>query len=1147
MNFFVVNKQKTRIILSLLCGISTLQTYAQGTDKFVKSLERNKRDNEPAQVVFTEDASYTTKDADLVLSKYLSLNDPAVKLEKANTVTTKHNLTTTRYQQWYQGHKVADGVYVMLCKDDHVRSLSGNFYKIKEGLSATSALNRDATFDLALQFTGAETYMWQDNQREAFLKAQFHKPDTSYLPAGELVWIEDHRTGTETRTDGKLHLAYCFDIYASKPLSRQLVYVDANTGKILFRNSIIKHTAATGHSLYSGVIPFQTAHTSSPYILYDSTRGNGVHTMNMNHGTDYGTATEFTSAANTWPNSIADTAALDAQWAAEKVYDYWDSVQNRLSWDNMNSILTQYVHFNTSYDNAFWDGTEMTYGDGSGLAGGGFLPLVSLDVTAHEIGHGVCQATANLNYEGESGGMNEGFSDCWGATIENWANPHEVDAVPKQVWKIGEEIGGGNPLRSMDAPKLQGQPDTYEGINWVTTIGCVPNGGNDECGVHTNSGILNHWYYILVHGASGTNDNGNSYSVTGIGFAEGADILYQTELLLVPTSQYYDCRAASLEATATLFGPCSPEFIAVTNAWYAVGVGPAFLPCTPQIGFVHVATHVSENAPDTACNASHVLNIPIKPLGLPITGGTASLTVNVTAGTAIAGKDYALPVDPSFTFAPGDTTTKILPVTIYDNGAVNDDKYLVLGYTLNAMGSDAIVSPTNAHDTLFISNDDKTPELGHMGYYQIGDSMVQSNLTSAFRSANRTDHSQFLILANELAASGILPNEPITQLAFKVAVKNSTIPYPAYTVSMANTLVGDLDTGFVTSGFTTVYSANYTTFIGWDSLDFTTPFVWDGTSNVAVNVCFTNTGLSSAGNDKMDGYTGAVTVTAYTTSNSPTVDGCTLGYNPMQTSTARPIIRFKQTVPPSRIETVAHTTRSWNVNAGQEVYFYAPVDTGLMMCLKNPSADLGCVNTTLTAEGTGFTPFPFAPGVNRSFREFSMTPTTNVATTTYKATLYFTNTEMGSTAATVTYIIKTDAATDADISAANTVAVTPALSYGADYVGFTGDFTGFSRFFLVDGFVSGIPSVTAGDGADFRVDNNPFHGNINISYTSLIYSSGTLALFDVLGQKVLSVNADFSAGKHTLSINVPAGLAQGTYILRITTPEQQFTTRLTRE
>ena len=138
----------------------------------------------------------------------------------------------------------------------------------------------------------------------------------------------------------------------------------------------------------------------------------------------------------------------------------------------------------------------MTYGDGATR----FRPLTSLDVVGHEIGHAVCEKTANLTYANESGAMNEGLSDIWGASIEAYAvgtlGFTSGGVKAKSTWLIGEEIDKVQvALRSMSDPKSLGQPAYYKGVNWYTGTG-------DNGGVHTNSGVLNHWFYILTVGKS---------------------------------------------------------------------------------------------------------------------------------------------------------------------------------------------------------------------------------------------------------------------------------------------------------------------------------------------------------------------------------------------------------------------------------------------------------------------------------------------------------------------------------------------------------------------------------------------------------------------------------------------------------------------
>jgi hypothetical protein len=197
----------------------------------------------------------------------------------------------------------------------------------------------------------------------------------------------------------------------------------------------------------------------------------------------------------------------------------------------------------------------MTYGDGD--AAHGKKPLTAIDVCGHEITHGLTSFTANLNYSNESGAMNEGFSDIFGTAIEFYGRPENAD------WIIGKDFYA---IRSMSNPNAFSDPDTYKGTYWYT-------GTSDNGGVHTNSGVLNYWFYLLSMGGSGTNDKGTAFNVSGITINKAAAIAYKTLTeYLIPTSQYADARRLSIKAAETLYGVGSPEATQTTNAWIAVGV-----------------------------------------------------------------------------------------------------------------------------------------------------------------------------------------------------------------------------------------------------------------------------------------------------------------------------------------------------------------------------------------------------------------------------------------------------------------------------------------------------------------------------------------------------------------------------------------------
>ncbi len=1127
--------QSVFLLATLFVAFPAAVAQQSSADK-VQSIERNKLDNTPKTIVFNTAAGWQTGQEQALFSQYLSLGAEGKMLLK-NETTTKMGITTARYSQYYKGLNVVHGEFILVSRAGNIQYAQGNFYDIKHELNATPGITEGIALGYALEHIGAQKYMWQVPGMEAHIQQLYHRADTSYLPHGKLVWIED-LTGAEGNRE--LKLAWVFDVYAHTPRSRQMIYVDANTGKILHTNNLIQHSSASNKSKYSGVVPFKTAHVGSNYVLYDSTRGNGVYTMSANFQTDLSATIDITSTSNNWPRSTSDTQAIDAHWGAEMVYDYWKNVQGRLSYDGLDGQLLSYIHLNDpstsgGYDNAYWDGAEMNYGDGTGLAAGGLTPVVALDVAAHEIGHGVCGATCNLDYNRESGAMNEGFSDCWAATIEDYANPHETDAVAKQTWKIGEEVQGGTPLRNMDNPLLESDPATYGGTNWQdpSTTACVTpsSATNDNCYVHTNSGVLNHWYYLVVVGGSGTNDLGTAYSVNAIGFTAGAAILYQTELTLTNTSNYADCRTASINAATVLYGACSLEAQSITNAWHAVGIGAAFTPCTPQIGFATPRLNTTENSGSAACPSSRTVNIGLKAFGTAISGGSPIVNVFAASGTAVSGLDYTLS-GTSLTFTPGDTSTHYATLTLFDNGTVHDNKTLNLAFTMSAGGSTATISPTN--DTMFINiyNDDSVPLTGGIEYHTLNvGTAVTSNITSCFPGSNRKAHPEYLLMASELTAAGVRPGVPISQIAFTITTKNSTAAFSNYAVGMLNTTVTDLSAGYVNTSMT--YSGNHTTHVGTDSIDFTTSFVWDGTSNVAVEMCYGPNSSAFSANDLMSAVTpGTASITIVNSSTSGSASsGCSLTSSTASLNTTRPVMRFKQVVPPAYIDTLLSSTRTWNVKSNTEVYFYNPTSGNLIAGLNSETNDLGCVSATVSGAGDGFTAASFSSG-NRSLKEITITPTSNGPITTYAGTIYMTNQELSGVAPATLYLLKTSATTDAGINTGNTVTVTPTLITGSTYMGFTGTFTGFGRYMLVTQPFCPLPVVGPITGGTTVCVG----GTLTLSDTSTggVWSSTAPGLAGITtGGVVTGITPGIDTIKYTKTNS--CGTASASLILTITT------------
>ncbi len=263
--------------------------------------------------------------------------------------------------------------------------------------------------------------------------------------------------------------------------------------------------------------------------------------------------------------------AVDVHWGMEKTYDFYLNALNRNSYDGNGSVIKQYVNPLLLNGNAGYPNNAsalsspyniMSYGMGDGVT---MKPLVGLDVEGHEFTHLVVGNNGNggLTYQGESGALNESFADIFGTCVEFYSgvNPD---------WNIGEDVMIGQPyMRSMSNPNGGQQPDTYNGQYWVN-----PSSSQDNGGVHTNSGVQNFWFYLLCQGGSGTNDLGNSYSVTGIGIAQARQIAYRNLVTyLSPNATHLDAYNGSLQAAQDLYGNPSAQYTAVRQAWYAVGIG----------------------------------------------------------------------------------------------------------------------------------------------------------------------------------------------------------------------------------------------------------------------------------------------------------------------------------------------------------------------------------------------------------------------------------------------------------------------------------------------------------------------------------------------------------------------------------------------
>lgn len=242
-------------------------------------------------------------------------------------------------------------------------------------------------------------------------------------------------------------------------------------------------------------------------------------------------------------------------------FDFYLKIYARNSIDGAGLGLVSSVHYGQNYDNAFWDGKQMVYGDGDGKL---FVEFTkSLDVTGHELTHGVTQYTANLDYQGQSGALNESVSDVFGSLIKQY---HLGQTADQADWLIGADLLApgvkGTALRSMKAPgTAYDDPNLGKDPQPATMDGYV-NTQDDDGGVHINSGIPNHAFYLAATGIGGS------------AWEKAGKVWYDTLTggKLASSADFSAFATATINTATSLYGANSPEVNAVRGAWDGVKV-----------------------------------------------------------------------------------------------------------------------------------------------------------------------------------------------------------------------------------------------------------------------------------------------------------------------------------------------------------------------------------------------------------------------------------------------------------------------------------------------------------------------------------------------------------------------------------------------
>ncbi len=484
------------------------------------------------------------------------------QMKVAKKQTDEIGFNHYHFQQYYKNLKVVYGEFIVHQNaEGFTQSANGRLIKGLK-LGNTPSLSESQGLTYALGYMNANKYLWQNPSMESELKRTEKNEKATYYPKGELVYAPGDIDGSYNAAEYKL--AWHFKVYTDDPaVTAKSVYVDALTGKVIRHSDIAMNcSGGSGASGFNNNVTISTQLSGGSYRSLNDCQTTQIFVYNCNRGS--ASNTFYTDADNAW----TDASAVQAQWGAAQVYSYYNSQHSRQSWNGANADMVTYNNAvygspTPTANNACWGcfGNNTIFGAGNSTAATD--DWNTDDIMGHEFTHGVTQASANLDYNKESGGLNESYSDIFGEMVESWAEGN-CDYL------VGGDRGA---IRSFITPKSYGQPDTYLGTNWFSTTGCTPTGNNDNCGVHTNSGVQNKWFYLLSEGGSGTNDFGTTYNITGITRFKARLIAYRALTMYeTSTSAYIDARAATLHAAIDLYGGCSAEAIAVGDAWHAVGV-----------------------------------------------------------------------------------------------------------------------------------------------------------------------------------------------------------------------------------------------------------------------------------------------------------------------------------------------------------------------------------------------------------------------------------------------------------------------------------------------------------------------------------------------------------------------------------------------
>lgn len=494
------------------------------------------------------------------LAGSMHIQQPSAEWVVQRTVLDESKTGYLIFDQVYQGMLIEGSECRVHFRNGNAHLLAGRYQPSPANLKTTASIPESQAREIA---TSA-------------IQARPIELNQAYLPvleASRLVIFDHNQTN---------QLAWRFSLMADA-MHRWTVYIDAITGEVVHKR---QETCSLFHSHDDSPPPvldgpftanaidlkgvsrlINTYQVGSAFYMLDGSRSmfkpvssqlpddpaGGILTIDAkNTSPALGSfkPAHITSSNNTWNHP----AGVSAHYNAGVSYTYYEQTFNRNSINGTGGSILSFVNVadddGGAMDNAFWNGAAMFYGNGDQA----FLPLArSLDVAGHEMTHGVIQSTANLVYEKEPGALNESFADIFATMID------------RDDWRIGEEV-----VKTSVFPSgaLRDLKDPHNGGSGLGTPGWQPKhtneqytGTQDNGGVHINSGIPNHAFYLFASNA-------------GVTLEQAEQVFYHAlDKYLVKSSKFLDLRYAVVQSCKDKFGAGTPLVTIAENAFNAVGIG----------------------------------------------------------------------------------------------------------------------------------------------------------------------------------------------------------------------------------------------------------------------------------------------------------------------------------------------------------------------------------------------------------------------------------------------------------------------------------------------------------------------------------------------------------------------------------------------